>query len=201
MKSEAEIAKGLVVSPLVMHHFRSKKTKAHSHAATIFHHDPERFEVKTDRLWTKPITKDPIPYVDDCYRMTTHLSTWAPQFRVVRDPSAWSPYEGPIIMPWPETKRNRDRPRTHCIHNEMDIRRAQGNIRCRQCAETTGNFVIINHQNYPNEAPVQPPTIAPPVEGMPSPFRIRQSNNSGDGTSRSSNAPFGPMGRLFHRLF
>ncbi|GAB2214649.1 hypothetical protein Droror1_Dr00019009 [Drosera rotundifolia] len=72
MKSKTEITEGLVVSPLILHHFQSKKNKSHSHVATIFHHDPSRFEVKTD----------PIPYVEDCYKMTTHLSTWTTQFRV-----------------------------------------------------------------------------------------------------------------------
>ncbi|GAB2221220.1 hypothetical protein Droror1_Dr00012391, partial [Drosera rotundifolia] len=57
MKSEAEIVEGLVVSPLILYHFQSKKNKAHSYVTTMFHHDPGRFEVKTGHLWNEPITK------------------------------------------------------------------------------------------------------------------------------------------------
>ncbi|GAB2216233.1 hypothetical protein Droror1_Dr00024003 [Drosera rotundifolia] len=49
------------------------------------------------------------PYIDDCYEMISHLSTWTSQFRVVRDPSAWPTYDGPIIMPRPERKRKTKR--------------------------------------------------------------------------------------------
>ena len=73
-------------------------------------------------------------YIDSIYSMEKVCKVYDREFQVVGNRSTWPPYNGPVIRPNPQLKRNmKGRPRSTRFLNEMDMREMRGPKRCTVC--------------------------------------------------------------------
>ena len=85
-------------------------------------------------------------FVQRYYTTRAYLSTWAPLFYPIFYKFEWPQYNGPIIVPSNSMKHvTSDRPKSSCLHNEMDARETRTPQTCRLCKQSSHN-----RQSFPN---------------------------------------------------
>uniref|UniRef100_A0A2N9F1B3 SWIM-type domain-containing protein n=1 Tax=Fagus sylvatica TaxID=28930 RepID=A0A2N9F1B3_FAGSY len=72
-------------------------------------------------------------FIDPCYRLTEQLACYSRPFEPVKDELYWKPIEGPTLRPDPTMARQKGRPKSTRIRNEMDWRESQPKPRCGIC--------------------------------------------------------------------
>jgi hypothetical protein len=72
-------------------------------------------------------------YIDSCYKLTEQLASYSESFEPVKDEPYWQPIEGPTLRPDPTMLRQKGRPKSTRIRNEMDWRENQPKPRCGIC--------------------------------------------------------------------
>ncbi|KAL6343506.1 hypothetical protein AAG906_024871 [Vitis piasezkii] len=78
-------------------------------------------------------------FVQD-YTTHAYLSTWAPLFYPIFDELDWPQYNGPIIVPSDSMKRlTSGRPKSSCLHNEMNARKTRTPQTCGLCKQLGHN--------------------------------------------------------------
>lgn len=73
-------------------------------------------------------------YVDRCYTINEYHQSYAPMFQPIPHQDYWSQYEqGTIIIPDKSRLRQKGRPRSTRIRNDMDVRETGSRYRCGIC--------------------------------------------------------------------
>ena len=76
------------------------------------------------------------PLVQHYYSTQSYYNSWAPLFHPIFNVYEWPPYDGPIIVPSESMKRaSSGRPKSSCLHNEMDVREGKTSITCGLCKQ------------------------------------------------------------------
>uniref|UniRef100_A0A2N9GUX0 SWIM-type domain-containing protein n=1 Tax=Fagus sylvatica TaxID=28930 RepID=A0A2N9GUX0_FAGSY len=78
-------------------------------------------------------------YIDSCYSLTEQLASYSGSFEPLKDEPYWQPIEGPTLRPDPTMLRQKGRPKSTRIRNEMDWRENQPKPRCGICQEEGHN--------------------------------------------------------------
>ena len=78
-------------------------------------------------------------YIDPCYTLQKRLATYSHEFRVPKDKSLWREVVGPKLYPDPEMLRDKGRPMSTRIRNEMNWRESQPKPKCGVCHEEGHN--------------------------------------------------------------
>uniref|UniRef100_A0A2N9HZV4 MULE transposase domain-containing protein n=1 Tax=Fagus sylvatica TaxID=28930 RepID=A0A2N9HZV4_FAGSY len=78
-------------------------------------------------------------YIDSCYTLTEQLASYSGSFEPLKDEPYWQPIEGPTLRPDPTMLRQKGRPKSTRIRNEMDWRENQPKPRCGICQEEGHN--------------------------------------------------------------
>jgi hypothetical protein len=84
-------------------------------------------------------------YIDSCYKLTEQLASYSESFEPVKDEPYLQPIERPTLRPDPTMLRQKGRPKSTRIRNEMDWRENQPKPRCGICQEEGHN-----HRTCPN---------------------------------------------------
>ena len=71
--------------------------------------------------------------VEKYYRLDTYASCYALEFNLIPHESYWSYPDFPILHPDPTSMRDKGRPRSSRIRNEMDLKEPSVRIRCGLC--------------------------------------------------------------------
>ncbi|KAJ9672503.1 hypothetical protein PVL29_025922 [Vitis rotundifolia] len=72
-------------------------------------------------------------FVDKYYRMDAYASSYAPEFNPIPHESYWPYPDFPILHPDPTLMRDKGRPRSSRIRNEMDLKEPSVRVRCGLC--------------------------------------------------------------------
>ena len=72
-------------------------------------------------------------YIDPCYSLRERLATYSHDFCVPKDKSLWREVAGPKLYPDPDMLRDKGRPMSTRIRNEMDWRESQPKQKCGVC--------------------------------------------------------------------
>ncbi|RVW77287.1 hypothetical protein CK203_050145 [Vitis vinifera] len=79
-------------------------------------------------------------FVQHYYTIQSYFSTWAPLFNPIHNDYEWPPYVGPVIVPADSMKRvSGGRPKSTCLHNEMDVREGKTSVTCGLCKQSGHN--------------------------------------------------------------
>lgn len=78
-------------------------------------------------------------YINSCYKLTEQLASYSESFEPMKDEPYWQPIEGPTLRPDPTMLRQKGRPKSTRIRNEMDWRENQPKPRCGICQEEGHN--------------------------------------------------------------
>ena len=75
-------------------------------------------------------------YVDRCYTVNNYHQTYTHQFQPILHQDYWSRVEqGVIILPDKSRLRQKGRPRSSRLRNDMDLTNTQNKWKCRVCHE------------------------------------------------------------------
>ncbi|XP_010656657.1 uncharacterized protein LOC104880719 [Vitis vinifera] len=134
----ARMAVGDVYTTYAIEKFRRAEAKASGHTVTIFHRIHETFEVITalhgfhmDKGRNKQVVK--LNEVEKYYRLDAYASCYALEFNPIPHESYWPYPDFPILHPDPTSMRDKGRPRSSRIRNEMDLKEPSVRIRCGLC--------------------------------------------------------------------
>uniref|UniRef100_A0A2N9GDJ9 Transposase MuDR plant domain-containing protein n=1 Tax=Fagus sylvatica TaxID=28930 RepID=A0A2N9GDJ9_FAGSY len=105
------------------------RAKAGGHTVTMFDRNLGVFEIRTSPNLGSSYRGDHTHQI----RLTEQLACYSRPFEPVKDELYWEPIEGPTLRPDPTMARQKGRPKSTRIRNEMDWRESQPKPRCGIC--------------------------------------------------------------------
>ena len=87
-------------------------------------------------------------FVQGYYSTQSYYDTWASLFYPIFNEDEWPLYDGPTIIAPASMKRQASgRPKSTCLHNEMDVREGKTKIKCGLCKQHGHNRRSCNSRN------------------------------------------------------
>ncbi|KAJ7974396.1 Transposon protein, putative, Mutator sub-class [Quillaja saponaria] len=84
-------------------------------------------------------------FIGEWYKLRNQELVYTPQFNPVMHDDYWPEFQFPHVVPDMSKLRKKGRPKTHRIHNEMDITESSRQLRCGLCRQEEHN-----RKNCPN---------------------------------------------------
>ena len=87
-------------------------------------------------------------FVKGCYNTQVYYDTLATLFHPIFNEYEWPYYDGPTIVLYESMKRiSRGRPKSSCLHNEIDVKDGKTSITCGLCKQPGHNHHSCQNRN------------------------------------------------------
>uniref|UniRef100_A0A2N9GWD0 CCHC-type domain-containing protein n=1 Tax=Fagus sylvatica TaxID=28930 RepID=A0A2N9GWD0_FAGSY len=142
VKTQAQLSSGQAFSTHAMEIFQKWSEKASLHHVIEFNREEGTFQIQTQPSLTTCASQhiNVYQYIDPFYSLTEMLASYQPHFEPMKDAPYWEEDPNfPMLRPDPRLLRQRGRPKSTRIRNEMDWRENQHKQSCGLCNQEGHN--------------------------------------------------------------